>query len=75
MTEELAEKWDGSASGRSLVDIVTGLLKSSAGMHQWGLGDITFGLYLLSLRHTAEMSVDTVQGEKVTSDLMVRTTQ
>ncbi|CAM6097678.1 unnamed protein product [Calypogeia fissa] len=67
----LAEKWDGSASGRSLVDIVTGLLKSTAGMQQWSLGDITFGLYLLSLRHTAERSVDAVQGEKVSSDFMV----
>ncbi|BBN04068.1 sn1-specific diacylglycerol lipase [Marchantia polymorpha subsp. ruderalis] len=70
--EELAESYDGSASARSLLDIAASLVKSTAGMQQWGLADITFGLYLLSLRHTTEMAVDAFHGQQVTCDHMVQ---
>ena len=61
------------ATTRSLVDIALNLHRSTvAGMQQWSLGDLTFGLYLLSLRHATEMASDTVKGEKVTSPTVVR---
>ncbi|KAL2635883.1 hypothetical protein R1flu_007362 [Riccia fluitans] len=70
--EELAESYDGSASARSLVEVAASLIKSTAGMQQWTLGDITLGLYLLSLRHTDELAVDAFNGEQVTSDYKVQ---
>ncbi|XP_024517736.1 sn1-specific diacylglycerol lipase beta [Selaginella moellendorffii] len=61
----------GPPSTRSLVDIAACLHRSNYGMQQWGLGDLTLGLYLLSLRHAAEGAVDVVEGVQVKSDVLV----
>ncbi|KAL3683933.1 hypothetical protein R1sor_001955 [Riccia sorocarpa] len=70
--EELAESYDGSASASSLLEVAATLIKSTAGMQQWTLADITLGLYLLSMRHTNELGMDTFHGEQVTSDHTVQ---
>lgn len=57
-----------AATARSLVDIALNLHRSATtGMQQWSLGDLSFGLYLLSLSHASEMTVDTIIGEQVLS--------
>eukprot|EP01018_Ginkgo_biloba_P034232 Gb_24173 [translate_table: standard] len=56
-----AESGAGPASTRSLVEIATSLHRSTAGMQEWSLGDLTLGLYLLSLRHASEMAVDNIR--------------
>ncbi|KAJ7543020.1 hypothetical protein O6H91_09G022400 [Diphasiastrum complanatum] len=61
------DKGVGTASTRSLVDIATSLHRSNYGMQHWSLGDVTIGLYLLSLRHASEMAVDAIDGEKISS--------
>lgn len=66
--EELAESYDASASTRSFLEVAASLVKSTTGMQQWTLGDITLGLYLLSLRHTSDLAVDGCHGEQVTCD-------
>ncbi|KAH9325000.1 hypothetical protein KI387_005178, partial [Taxus chinensis] len=64
--------WPGPASTRSLVEIATNLHRSTIEMQEWSLGDLTLGLYLLSLRHAAEMAVDNIKGEQIVSDYVVQ---
>ncbi|KAH7288795.1 hypothetical protein KP509_31G043400 [Ceratopteris richardii] len=59
------------ATTRSLVDIALNLNKSTSGLQQWSLGDLTFGLYLLSLRHASETVPDVIKGEQVLSPALV----
>lgn len=60
------------ATTRSLVDIALNLHRSTTtGMQQWSLGDLTFGLYLLSLHHASEIPADTIKGEQVLSPSVV----
>ncbi|KAI5058531.1 hypothetical protein GOP47_0026701 [Adiantum capillus-veneris] len=67
-----SEKTAKPAMTRSLVDIALNLHKSTmTGMQQWSLGDLTFGLYLLSLRHASEMDTDTISGEQISSPSVV----
>ncbi|MCO5604611.1 hypothetical protein L7F22_058780 [Adiantum nelumboides] len=59
------------ATTSSLVDIALNLHKSTmTGMQQWSLGDLTFGLYLLSLHHASEVAtgaIGTPSGEQIAS--------
>lgn len=60
------------ASTRSLVDIASNLHRSTTtGMQQWSLGDLTFGLYLLSLHHASEMVAEPKHGKQVLSPSVV----
>ncbi|GLJ41674.1 hypothetical protein SUGI_0862540 [Cryptomeria japonica] len=62
----------GPASTRSLVEIATNLHRSTIEMQEWSLGDLTLGLYLLSLRHASEMAVDNIKGEQIVSNYVVQ---
>lgn len=67
-----SENGPSPASTRSLVEIATSLNRSTLGMQEWSLGDLTLGLYLLSLRHASEMAVDNIRGEQIFSDYVVQ---
>lgn len=67
-----AENGPGPASTRSIVEIATSLNRSTIGMQEWSLGDLTLGLYLLSLHHASEMAADNIKGEQILSDYVVQ---
>lgn len=48
-----------------LTSMAASVLHSASGMNQWGMADLTVGLYKLSGRHALEGAVDTITSAPV----------
>ncbi|XP_043693787.1 diacylglycerol lipase-beta isoform X2 [Telopea speciosissima] len=57
---------------RSVSEIIASIQRSKAGIQDWGLSDLTIGLYLVYLRQASANQVEDVHGIPISSDAIVQ---